>query len=149
MSQPGLGVKSGLICSECGAANPSDARECWICHGTRWKAQDQVRDVTSFPQGFFSTIPGWMILIAGIGLALGLYRLSPGFLMTAAVLIVPPLLIVQFWAARRRDAWQPMSTAQRVGLFFLLLFLLPIVLCGAVFIALFVICSLNGPPSFH
>ena len=149
MSQPVLKAKNGLICGECGSFNPPDARECWICHGSRWKAPGQSGDYASLRQGFFSTISGWMILIAVIGLVLGLYRLSPVILMAALFFVLPPVLIVEFWAARRRNAWEPMSIVQRVGLFLLLLFLLPIVLFGALFIALFVICSLNGPPSFR
>jgi ribosomal protein L40E len=149
MSRSELGARNGLICSECGAFNLPEAQECWICHSTGLKAQDQVGDKIQYPQGFFSTIPGWMILIAGISLALGLYRMAPGILMAALIFVLPPVLIVEFWAARRRDAWQPMSMAQRIGLFILLLFLLPIVVFGSLFIALLAICSLNGPPSFH
>ncbi len=63
--------------------------------------------------------------------------------------VLPPVLIVGFWAALRRDAWEPMAMAQHVGLFLLLTILLPIVLVMAVFIAAFVICALNGGPSFH
>lgn len=45
-------------------------RECWLCHGTRWKLQGQGGDQSVHSRGFFSTIAGWMILIAGFGLGL-------------------------------------------------------------------------------
>jgi hypothetical protein len=149
MSQPVPEPKKTLICLECGTANPTDARECWMCHGTRWKILDQTEDHTPYPQGFFSTISGWMILIAGIGLVLGLYELAPAILLALSVFVVPPLVIVEIWAARRRNASQPMTVSQRVGLFLLLAILLPVVLVVAVVIALFAICSVTGPPSFH
>jgi len=149
MSQPVLGAKNALICGECGTSNPPDARECWLCHGTRWKAKDQGGDHVPYPRGFFSTVSGWMILIAGIGLALGLYKLSPGILIAAVVLVLPPVLIVESRAARRRRAGCPMSMAERVGQVLLLTFMLPTVLVGALFIAVYVICSLGGtPPRF-
>ena len=143
MSQPVLGAKNGLICGECGTFNPADARECWLCHGTRWKTQGQGGDHVPIPRGFFSTISGWMILIAGIGLVLGLYRLAPGILIAAVVLVLPPVLIVEVRAARRRRAGRPMSPAERIGLFLLLTILLPIVLIVALFIAANIICVIE------
>lgn len=149
MSQAGSRAKDELVCRECGEVNFADARECWICHGTRWKARRQGTDHAPSADGFFATPPGWVLVAAGIGLALGLYKLFPGVLMVVMVFVLPPVVVVELWAARRRNAWSPMSIAQRIGLFLLLLVLLPVVLVGALCIALFAICSLNGPPTFH
>ena len=143
MSQPAAGGKNALICCECGTSNAPDARECWLCYGTRWKAQDQGRDPVAYPRGFFSTISGWMILIAGIGLALGLYRLYPGYLISAVVLVLPPVLIIEIRAARRRRAGWPMSISERIVMFVLLTFLLPILLFVALLIAAYIICAVN------
>ncbi len=148
MSHSGSG-KEELICRECGEVNFADARECWLCHGTLWKARKPGEGHAPSPERFFATPPGWVLIAAGIGLALGLYKLFPFYVGAAVFLVLPPVLIVEFWAARRRNASGPMSVAQRVGMFLLLLVLLPVTLLGALFIAIFAICTLNGPPSFH
>jgi len=145
MSQPGLGAKNGLICGECGSFNLPEARECWICHGTQWRVQRQDEDHAPLAQGFFSTISGWMILIAGVGLILGLYRLAPGMLIAAVVFVLPPVLIVEVRASRRRRAGRPMSLDDRIGLFMLIAIVLPIVLITALFIAAYIICAFSGP----
>ena len=104
MSKPELPAKNTLICRECGISNRADARECWLCHGTRWKPQGQGRDRGVHSRGFFSTIAGWMVLIAGLGLALAVYKGSPGDQIVAIVLVVPPWLMVEARAAKLRRA---------------------------------------------
>ena len=138
MSQLGVLAKNILICRECGISNPADARECWLCHGTRWKLQGQGGDQSVHSRGFFSTIAGWMILIAGFGLGLALYQGSPGDRIVAIVLVVPPWLMVEARAAKLRCAGRSMSALDRVVTFLTFSTLVPLVFGGAVIIVLLV-----------
>ncbi len=153
MSQPGSKPTSSpaaigeLVCRECGASNDAGSVECWLCNGralARAAAGSQSRG-----RGYFSSISGWMVVVAILAVCLGLYAVAPGLLFLAAISVLPALAIVEFNAARRRRGGMPMSAVERVGIFLLLTIVIPVLVAGAAIIALIAYCSMNGMSNFR
>ncbi len=92
-----------------------------------------------------STIAGWMILIAAIGVAVGIFREAPGLAMVLLVSVVPALALTEWKAYRRRRRGEPMSVPQRILMVIVLTILIPILAFVALVVALFTYCFLVSP----
>ncbi len=123
--------KKGLNCRDCGADNPPDARECWLCLRSDWRpdATDRPEPSTA-PFGTGSRIAFLLVLIA-------LVVFEPG-----AIVVLPPVwVITEIRASRLRRRGAPMSEMQRWRMILVLTFLLPFLLFVAVAIALSIMCT--------
>ncbi len=89
-----------------------------------------------------STIAGWMILIAVIGVAMGLFREAPGLAFVLLISVVPALAVTEVKAYRRRRRGEPMSGLERSCWFVGLTILIPILAVVALVVALFTYCLL-------
>jgi hypothetical protein len=88
-----------------------------------------------------STIGDWMILIAVIGVAVGIFREAPGLAIVLLVTVVPALAVTEVKAYNRRRRGEPMSGWDRAAWVLGLTILFPFLLM-ALAIALFAVCSL-------
>jgi hypothetical protein len=143
MSQADLRPKPEPTCWDCGATNDPGASECWLCQRPDWRKYPGVRPrypATAPPRGPFSTIGGWMVLIAVIGVAVGIYREAPGLATVLLASVVPALVVTEVKASRRRRRGEPMSGWERVAWILALTILIPILLIVALFAALFTYC---------
>ncbi|QEH39114.1 hypothetical protein OJF2_77260 [Aquisphaera giovannonii] len=151
MSKPGSEARppaaDGLVCRECGASNDAGSSECWLCNGR--SLASAAAGSSPRPRGFFSSISGWMVAIAGLAVCMGLYALAPGMLFLAAISVLPAIAAVEVKAARRRRLGLPMSAAERVVIFVLITVVTPVLVVGAAVIALIAYCSMTGPVNFH
>jgi hypothetical protein len=142
MSQP----MTEPTCWDCGATNDPGASECWLCHRGDWDKDPGIRWLPSGPdrprRGPMSTIAGWMILIAVIGVAIGLFRETPGLAFILLVSVAPALAVTEVKAYRRRRRGEPMSAWERTFWLLGLTILIPILAAVALFVALFAYCFL-------
>ncbi len=136
-------------CWDCGATNDPGASECWLCQRVDWKKDPGLRRGRPAPEvprrGPMSTIAGWMILIAAIGVAAGIFREAPGLAMVLLISVVPALALTEWKAYRRRRRGVPMTVPQRIVLVLALTVLIPILLAIALVVALFAYCFLVSP----
>jgi ribosomal protein L40E len=148
MSKPDPWPTPEPVCWDCGATNVPGASECWLCQRRDWREHPGLRPrhpASPPPQrGPLSTIAGWMILIAVIGVAAGLLREAPGLAVVLLVIVGPALATTEVKASRRRRRGEPMSSWEWTLWVLGLMFLIPIVLIVAVAIALFLYCSALG-----
>ena len=142
MSDPN--PKPEPTCWDCGAPNDPGASECWLCQRRDWRGYRGVRPGYPAParrRGPLSTIGGWMILIAVIGVAVGIFREAPGLAILLLISVVPALIITEIKAYRRRRRGEPMSGLDRLLWVLLLSILVPFLLIIALAVALFMYCS--------
>jgi hypothetical protein len=136
-------------CWDCGAPNDPGASECWLCQRTDWKKYPGLRrgrPALEVPRrGPMSTIAGWMILIAAIGVAVGIFREAPGLAVVLLVSVVPALALTEWKAYRRRRRGVPMTVPERIVLVIVLTIVIPILLAIALVVALFTYCFLVSP----
>ena len=135
------------ICWECGASNTPGSSECWLCQRRDWNRYPGLqrrRGSISTPQGPrrgpMSTIAGWMIGIAVLGVAIGLFREAPGVAVLLMISVVPALAITEVKAARRRRNDDPMPPWERLARVLALTILIPVLVIIALAIALFTVC---------
>ena len=133
-------------CWDCGATNDPGSSECWLCHRGDWDKDPGIRWLPSGPdrprRGPMLTIAGWMILIAVIGVAIGLVREVPGLGFLLLISVVPALVVTEVKARRRRRRGEPMSGWERTFWLVGLTILIPILAVVALFVALFTYCLL-------
>jgi hypothetical protein len=136
-------------CWDCGATNDPVASECWLCQRTDWKKYPGLRRGRPAPElprrGPMSTIAGWMILIAAIAVAVGLFREAPGLAVVLLVSVVPALTLTEWKAYHRRRRGEPMTVPQRIVMVIVLTILIPILVIIALVVALFTYCFLLAP----
>jgi hypothetical protein len=133
-------------CWSCGAPNDRGSTECWLCQRRDWSRYPRLRTRLSPPpalpeRGPLSTIGGWMVLIAAIGVSLAILVLAPPLFVVLLASAVPALSLTEIRTYRRRRRGEPVSGWQRLAWFLGLTILLPIVLV-AVVICLFALCYL-------
>jgi hypothetical protein len=136
-------------CWDCGATNDPGASECWLCQRTDWKKYPGLRRGRPAPElprrRPMSTIAGWMILIAAIGVAVGLFREAPGLAVSLLVSIAPALAITEVKAYRRQHRGVPMTIPERIAMVLILAIVIPILVIIALVVALFTYCFLISP----
>jgi hypothetical protein len=137
--------KRDPICWECGASNTPGSSECWLCQRRDWNRYPGPRRRHPSPPDLprrrpLSTIAGWMIAIAVIGVAIGLFREAPGVAILLLVSVVPALAITELKARGRLRRGDPMSAWERIARILALTILIPILVIGALAIALFTFC---------
>jgi small-conductance mechanosensitive channel len=81
-----------------------------------------------------------MVLIAMIGVAVGIIREAPGLAIVLLATVVPALVVTEVKASRRRRRGEPMSGWERVAWILALTILIPILLIVALFAAFFTYC---------
>jgi hypothetical protein len=89
-------------------------------------------------RGLLSTIKGWMIVIAVIGVLLGAMLVAPVVFILAVVVLFETVAISQFRESRRR---QPMSGCAEAIWLLMFLLVVPIVAVVAAVIALYAVCT--------
>jgi hypothetical protein len=138
-----------LTCWDCGAINDPGSSECWLCQRGDWNRYPGVRRGYPRPdhrrRGPMSTIGGWMIVIAVIGVAAGLFREAPGLAIVLLVSVAPALAITELTARRRLQRGEPMSIAERVARVLGLTILIPFLVIVALAVALFTFCFVLSP----
>ncbi len=120
------------ICWSCGAPNTPGSSECWLCQRRDWNRYAGLRRRRPAPaspgRGPLSTIGGWMVVIAAIGVALAILVVAPPLAVVLLASAVPALFVTEFKTYRRRRRGEPVSGWQRLGWFLGFTVLLPIVL---------------------
>jgi hypothetical protein len=97
------------------------------------------------PSGDGSTL---VLFVLGL-VALGGLAVAPGVVVTLAIFALPAWGITELIARRRRKRGLSTSLARKLALIATLTTAIPIVLALALFIAVWMICMANAPPSFH
>ncbi len=163
--------KTGLNCRECGADNPPDARECWLCLRSDWRPGAAARsEPSTAPRVGGSRIAWLIVLIAmaalvggivaqtrgmdvvlwisqtrGVGLVLWISQ-TRGLGLVLWISLTLVLLITVITGYRRHRAGEPMSGIRKT-LTILALICLGLILLGvAGLIALYIICTTAGIP---
>jgi hypothetical protein len=85
-------------------------------------------------------IAGVLMLVVAAAVALGSWQDAPGLSVALLVWFLPALLITELKARKRERRGEPMSVLARVGSIIILTIVIPIVVTGALFLALAVIC---------
>ena len=137
--------KRDPICWGCGASNTPGSSECWLCQRRDWNRYRGPRRRHPSPPVLprrrpLSTIASWMIAIAVIGVAIGLFREAPGVAVLLLVSVVPALAITELKARGRLRRGDPMSAWERFARILALTILIPILVIVALTIALFTFC---------
>ena len=151
--------KTGLNCRECGADNPPDARECWLCLRSDWRPDAAARsEPSTAPRVGGSRIAWLIVLIAMAALVGGIVAQTRGMdvvlwisqtrglglVLWISLTLV--LLITVITGYRRHRAGEPMSGIRKT-LTILALICLGLILLGvAGLIALYIICTTAGIP---
>ena len=151
--------KTGLNCRECGADNPPDARECWLCLRSDWRPGAAARsEPSTAPRVGGSRIAWLIVLIAMAALVGGIVAQTRGMdvvlwisqtrglglVLWISLTLV--LLITVITGYRRHRAGEPMSGIRKT-LTILALICLGLILLGvAGLIALYIICTTAGIP---
>ncbi len=135
-------VESGTICRECGATNDPGASECWLCHRRDWHRSPAVRPAPPAPAPTIqpTTIAVVLVLIAVVLIAWGAWQDAPGLSVLLLGSVLPALLVTELKARKRERRGEPMSAWDRVGSIIALTIVIPILVFGALFLALAVIC---------
>jgi hypothetical protein len=133
------------VCWGCGASNTPGSSECWLCQRRDWNRYPGVRRRRQAPPGHarrspLSTIGGWMIGIAILGVAIALFREAPGLAVVLLVSVVPALAVTELKARGRRREGDFMSSGERLAWIVALTIAIPIVVIMALAIALFAFC---------
>jgi hypothetical protein len=109
-------------CAECGAAIPSGAERCWLCHGQALAgggrpappAQAARRESRTAWQFSIATL---LILMTVTAVLFGVGEMSPGLAGALAVLVVPALAATAVSAARLRSHGVELTLSEKVSLF--------------------------------
>lgn len=124
------------ICWSCGAPNTPGSSECWLCQRRDWNRYTGLRRRRLAPapsgRGPLSTIGGWMVVIAVIGVALAILAVAPPLAAVLLVSAMPALFVTEFKTYRRRRRGEPVSGWQRLVWFLGFTILFPIVLVALV-----------------
>lgn len=133
--------KPDPICWECGASNARGSSECWLCQRRDWNRYTGRRTRDTRPpdlprHGPLSTIGGWMIGIAILGVTIALFREAPGLAIALLISVVPALAMTELKAYRRRRG-DPLTVGERVAWILVLSVLIPILVAVALAMALF------------
>jgi hypothetical protein len=80
---------------------------------------------------------------------LGAVVIAPGLVIGLLIPVLPAWAVAEGIARRRRRRGLPISTTRKVVWIVGLTILVPILLGVALFIALWLVCLVTGPPSFH
>ena len=131
------------ICWSCGAPNTPGSSECWLCQRRDWNRYTGLRRRRLAPappgRGPLSTIGGWMVVIAAIGVALAIFVVAPPLAVVLLVSAVPALFVTEFKTYRRRRRGEVVSGWRRLRWFVGYTVLIPL-FTVALGICLFSIC---------
>lgn len=156
------------LCRHCGAENRADTAKCWLCSQVDWlpalgspepaerrghsssapgvQVGSTLKDVFGpptvlLPRQRSRSIGAIMIAIASIAILLGSWRAAPGLVVFVVVIGLP--IAGLLWYAAAKSQHRRLSDVEIILLSIALLILGPIMLLGAVVIALFIVCSLT------
>lgn len=141
-------------CRECGSLVRRDAESCWLC-GATLSGDDQEhpadvdhqagQDARSHQFGVSTT--SFSITFAAVWL--GVTMLAPGLGIVLLILLAPAMARLVFVSKGRNACGEPLSIYEKLGVFGATVGLTLMVI-GAVFVGLFVICmALLGGLSFR
>jgi hypothetical protein len=149
MSQPKPKPEPLFRCWDCGAENDRGASECWLCQRGDWRAPPRAPlPVKSGPSPSSDNATPLVVLVLGL-LALGGFAIAPGLAIALLVLLALAWIGAEMIEHRRQNRDLPTSTARKVVWIAVLAVTIPVVLGVTLFTALWLICLVNGPPSFH
>jgi hypothetical protein len=147
MSHAGPMPSPNLHCRECGAVNDPGASECWLCQRRDWR-QPHRSPTSPKPAPASTSVDAWPIIGLVLGLVLvGAVAVAPGLIIVLMIFVLPAWGGAEWVAYRRRRRGLPTSTARKIGCILVLTIVIPVLLCAALFIALWLICMVNGPPN--
>ncbi len=131
-------------CRFCNAPNDPGSSECWLCQRRGWQPNmgpSPAFGTTIRPQPApRMTIGGLMIVIAVIGVLLGLMVLVPPVAIVLIISAVPAFIVTEFKDfRRRRNGVAGLTTLQKAGWFIGLTVMIPVT-CGAALIAVVLVC---------
>ncbi len=148
MSQSLPEPESGPTCWECGATNDPDASECWLCGRRDWHAPHRLpMPMKAEPPPTSGDGSAPVLLVLGL-VALGGLAIAPGLAIGLAIFALPAWGVAEFIARRRRNRGLPTSTATKFVWIAMLTVAIPILLGLALFITIWLICLVEGPPKF-
>lgn len=133
-----------LPCRYCNAPNELGSSECWLCQRRGWRPLTGLSPAYESPIRVrprpVTTIGKLMIVIAVIAVFLALAVLAPPVAVALTVSAVPAWIVTEFRDFRRRRRGEEgYSPGRKFALFLGLTLLFPMS-CGAMLIALFVLC---------
>ena len=115
-------------CKECGAANASTARDCWLCGAAVRPALGMAppplpgaRAVAAPPseRGWKFGLTLLLVVIALVAVGFGIVREAAGLAVLYAIVVTPALLATLIATARRRSAGRPMGGGDKFKTFFI------------------------------
>ena len=135
-------------CWDCGATNDPGASECWLCQRRDWRATPgSPVPMKSEPSPTSGHASGLVALALGL-VALGAVVIAPGLVLGLLIVVLPAWAVAEHIAHRRRNRGLPTSTTRKLVWIAVLSVVMPM-LFVALFIALWMICMVTGPPTFH
>jgi hypothetical protein len=120
-SPPASKPPTTRVCPSCAAKNSADAERCWLCHehlsaGTpaiEWLPTQYERHAT-----FQFSFASLLLTIAVLAVLLGVFRLSPGLGVLAAVIIAPAWIRTCLTVMRRQSSQpQPLALGEKTAIF--------------------------------
>ncbi len=134
-----------LPCRYCNAPNELGSSECWLCQRRGWRpltGLSPIHEPAIRPRPRpITTIGSLMIVIAVIAVFLALVVVAPPAAVALMISAVPAWIVTEFKDYRRRrwggDGYSP---GEKAALFLGLTLLFPIG-CGAILIAVVVVCT--------
>jgi hypothetical protein len=147
MSQAEPMPNPNLNCRECGAVNDPGASECWLCQRRDWRGPSPSPTAPKpVPQQVSESVAPLVTLVVVV---LGGLAIAPGLIIVLLIFSLPAWGIAEWLAYRRRRRGLPTSIAMKASWIVGLAIGLPILLSVALFIAVWMICMINGAPNFH
>ena len=144
MSHAGPMPRPDSNCRECGAVNDPGSSECWLCHCRNWRNEGR-ESMPLKPIPIEDTDGAWPIIAVLLGLLLiGGMALSPGLILAVLLFLLPAVIGAEWVARRRQKRGLPTSAARKIGCVLLLLIVIPNVLGFAIFVALWMVCTMGG-----
>ncbi len=141
--------KTGLNCRECGADNPPDARECWLCLRSDWRGEAAARSEPSIAPRVGDPRIAWLMVLIGMAAVVcGIVVIEPISGVSLGILLALAWVITEIRAYRRDRRGRPMSTIHKTLMIIVVAFLLPFVVTLAMYSALFVLCATGVLPPF-
>ncbi len=139
--------KKGLTCRECGADNPPDALECWLCLRSDWRpdAADRPAPATA-PLGAGQWVAWIVVLIALAVVLAGIAIREPQAVSGAAVVF--GISVTLAWVITKLITKNKNRSAFQSMLMTLVLICLVPIFAFSVLFALFITCfTLLVPPT--
>lgn len=106
-------------CSQCGASNAWDSRDCWVCHAPLPAELGSDVGLGKAPPSTVGVRPTALLVpallvIAVVATMLGLWKEAPGLAVLLAVVFVPGVLLTLASSDLRKRQGRPMTTGAKI-----------------------------------